>query len=147
MRNDEELVVSKRLWGSNWNKDYVQLEIDHTIDSNDIGGIMVDSVRKWGTPLRKLPQTSKGIRRLEYRMRLNAWTVLMLDWNFNLKYLECGDVKMNLVQIMHMGSFKAYVCDCHTQMNGTSKMYKLAKKFSVLGGVSKVGGKYHLQFS
>ena len=35
---DDELWVSNRLWGSNWNKDYVQVEIDDIIDYNDIGG-------------------------------------------------------------------------------------------------------------
>ena len=34
---DGEPGVSKRLWGSNWNNDYVQVEFGHTIGSNDNG--------------------------------------------------------------------------------------------------------------
>ena len=30
--------VSERLWHSNWNKDHVQVDSDHTIDSYDNGG-------------------------------------------------------------------------------------------------------------
>ena len=34
-----ELRVSKRLWHSNWNNDYIQVDFDHTIDYNDnVGG-------------------------------------------------------------------------------------------------------------
>ena len=35
---DSEPGVSKKLWGSNWNKDHVQVDFDHTINSSDIGG-------------------------------------------------------------------------------------------------------------
>ena len=35
---DGEPGVSKRLWGSNWNKDHMQMDFDHTIASNDNGG-------------------------------------------------------------------------------------------------------------
>ena len=43
-------------------------------------GMMVDSVRKMEeSPLKGLPQTSKNIRGLEYRMHLKAWKVVMLD--------------------------------------------------------------------
>ena len=35
---DGEPGVSKRMWGSNWNKDHVQMEFDLIIDSIDIDG-------------------------------------------------------------------------------------------------------------
>ena len=44
---------------------------------------------------------------------------------------------MNLVQMRHPGSLKAYVREFNTQMNGTTKMDEFAKKCIVLGGVSK----------
>ena len=47
---------------------------------------------------------------------------------------------MNLVQMRHPGPLKAYVRNLNTQMNGTTKMDKFAKKYIVLDGVSKVGG-------
>ena len=34
---DGEPEVSKRLWGSNWNKDHVKMDFDRTIVSNDNG--------------------------------------------------------------------------------------------------------------
>ena len=36
--DDGEPKVSKRLLRSKWNKDHIQVEYDHTIDSNDYGG-------------------------------------------------------------------------------------------------------------
>ena len=47
---------------------------------------------------------------------------------------------MNLVQIRHMRSFKAYVCKVNTEMNATPKMDKFPKKCIFLGEVAKVGG-------
>jgi hypothetical protein len=47
---------------------------------------------------------------------------------------------MNLVQIRHMRSFKAYVCKVNTEMNATPKMDKFPKKCIFLGKVAKVGG-------
>ena len=44
---------------------------------------------------------------------------------------------MNLVQMRHTGSFKAYVHDFNTQMNATHKMNKFAKKCIFLGGLQK----------
>ena len=45
---------------------------------------------------------------------------------------------MNFIQIKHPGSLKAYVCIFHTQMNGTSMMDELSKKYIILGEVSKM---------
>ena len=44
---------------------------------------------------------------------------------------------MNLVQIKHIGSFKAYVHNFNTQMNATPKMDEFAKKCIFLGGLQK----------
>ena len=52
--------------------------------------------------------------------------------------LEGGDVEMKLVQMRHVGSLKAYVCEFNTKMNGTTKIDELAKKLIVLNGVAKV---------
>ena len=52
---------------------------------------------------------------------------------------------MNLVQVRHPGSIKAYVREFHTQMNGKSKIDKLSKKYIVLYGVPKTDDEYHVQ--
>ena len=44
---------------------------------------------------------------------------------------------MNLVQMRHIGSFKAYVSDFNVQMNAISKMDEFAKKCIFLGGLQK----------
>ena len=54
--------------------------------------MMVNFVRKIKEAMKVLLQTSKNIRGLEYRMHPKAWTVVILDWNSNPKFLECGDV-------------------------------------------------------
>ena len=54
---------------------------------------------------------------------------------------------MNLVQIKHPGSLKAYMQKFHKQMNDTSRMNKLFEKCIVLGGVSIAHDEYHVQIS
>jgi hypothetical protein len=44
---------------------------------------------------------------------------------------------MNLVQMRHKGSRKAYVRNFNAQMNATPKMDKFAKKCIFLGGLQK----------
>ena len=44
---------------------------------------------------------------------------------------------MNLIQLRHTGSLKAYVRDFNTQMNVTPKIDKFAKKCIFLGGLQK----------
>ena len=56
---DGEPGVSNRLWGSNWNKDHVQVEFDHTIGSNDNGGHEVDLVRKMEVSFERAPANLK----------------------------------------------------------------------------------------
>ena len=47
---------------------------------------------------------------------------------------------MNLVQMKHTGSIKAYVCKFNTKINDTTNIDELAKKLIVLVGVAKLGG-------
>ena len=46
------------------------MDFDRTIVSNDNGWEMVNLVKKWGSPLKGLPQTSKSVLGLDYRMHL-----------------------------------------------------------------------------
>ena len=46
---------------------------------------------------------------------------------------------MNLVQMRHLGSLKACVCEFNIQMNNTTKMGEFTKKCIVLDGFAKVG--------
>ena len=56
------------------------MEFDHTIDSNDNGGHEGGfGKEKWRSALKGLPQTSKSIWGLEYRMHPKPWKALMLD--------------------------------------------------------------------
>ena len=47
---------------------------------------------------------------------------------------------MNLVEMRHRGSLKAYVRYSNAQMKDTPKMDELSKKFIVLGRVLKADG-------
>lgn len=44
---------------------------------------------------------------------------------------------MNLVQMKHMGSLKAFVHDFNVQMNATLRMDEFAKECIFLGGLQK----------
>ena len=44
---------------------------------------------------------------------------------------------MNLVQMRHTMSFKAYVLDFNTQINATPKIDKFAKKYNFYSGLQK----------
>ena len=70
--------------------------------------VMVDSVRKIEDSFEKAPANLK--KYLVTRI-LNA-----------SKSLEGGDVEMNLVQMRHAGSLKAYVIKFNNKMNGTTKI-------------------------
>ena len=48
-------------------------------------GNMLDLVKKWGSPLKGLPKTSKNVCGLDYRMHIWAWKVVMLGWHSNSK--------------------------------------------------------------
>ena len=73
-------------------------------------------------------------------MHPKAWKVVMLDWNSNPRCLEYDDVGMTLMQIKHPRFLEAYVRELHTQMNDTSKMDEISKKWIDLGGILKAGG-------
>ena len=73
--------------------------------------------------------------------------VLMLDWNCNPKCLEYDDVGINLVQMRHPGTLKAYVRNSNAQMKDAPKMNKFYKNYIILGGILKVMGEYHIQIS
>ena len=60
----------------------------------------------------------------------------LLVERFMSEYQELHE-GMNLVQIRHTGSLKAYVHDFNAQMNATLKMDKFAKKCIFLGGLQK----------
>ena len=60
----------------------------------------------------------------------------LLVERFTLEYQELHE-GMNLVQMRHTRSLKAYVCDFNVQMNATPKMDKFAKKCIILGGLQK----------
>jgi hypothetical protein len=55
---------------------------------------------------------------------------------FTPEYQELWD-GMNLVQMRHTGSLKAYVRDFNAQMNATPKMDEFAKRCIFLGGLQK----------
>ena len=55
---------------------------------------------------------------------------------FMLEYQELSE-GMNLVQMRHTGSLKAYVRDFNAQMNATPKMDEFAKKCIFLGKLQK----------
>ena len=90
---DGEPGVSKRFWGSNWNKDHVQMYFDHTIDYNDDGGMMVHLVRKWKRTFERAPANLGYYLRARILNAPKAWTVVILDWNSNPICLD-GDVGM-----------------------------------------------------
>src|ERR1700738_1744885 len=60
---------------------------------------------------------------------------LLVD-RFAPEYQELRE-GMNLVQMRHTGSLKAYVRDFNAQMNATPKMDEFAKKYIFLGGLQK----------
>ena len=60
---------------------------------------------------------------------------LLVD-RFTPEYQELRE-GMNLVQMRHTGSLKAYVRDFNAQMNATPKMDEFAKKCIFLGGLQK----------
>ena len=63
----------------------------------------------------------------------------LLGKRFTPEYQELCE-GMNLVQMRHMGSLKAYVLNLNAPMNATPKMDKFAKKCIFLGEIAKVGG-------
>jgi hypothetical protein len=60
----------------------------------------------------------------------------MLSERFTPEYQELRE-GMNLVQMRHTGSLKAYVRDFNAQMNATPKMDEFSKKCIFLGGLQK----------
>ena len=60
----------------------------------------------------------------------------LLVERFTPEYQELRE-GMNLVQMRHTGSLKAYVRDFNAQMNATPKMDEFAKKCIFLGGLQK----------
>ncbi|MGH3053573.1 MAG: hypothetical protein ACRDL7_01175, partial [Gaiellaceae bacterium] len=60
----------------------------------------------------------------------------MLSERFTPEYQELRE-GMNLVQMRHTGSLKAYVRDFNAQMNATSKMDEFSKRCIFLGGLQK----------
>ena len=60
----------------------------------------------------------------------------LLIERFTPKYQDLRE-GMNLVQMRHTKSLKAYVHDFNAQMNATPKMYEFAKKCIFLGGLQK----------
>ena len=60
----------------------------------------------------------------------------LLVERFMLKYPKLREA-MNLVQMRHTGSLKAYLCNFNAQINATPKMDKFAKKCIFLGGLQK----------
>ena len=59
---------------------------------------------------------------------------------FTLKNQELCD-RMNLMQMRHTESLKAYVCNCNAQMNATPHMHKVTKNIFFLRWVAKVDGR------
>ena len=55
---------------------------------------------------------------------------------FTLEYQELHE-GMNLVQMRHTGSFRAYVCNFNAQMNATPMMDEFARKCIFFGGLQK----------
>ena len=60
----------------------------------------------------------------------------LLNTRFMREYQELHK-KTNLVQMRHVGSLKAYVCDFNVKMNATPKMNKFSKKCIFLSGLQK----------
>jgi len=60
----------------------------------------------------------------------------MLSERFTPEYQELRE-GMNLVQMRHTGSLKAYVRDFNAQMNATPKMHEFSRKCIFLGGLQK----------
>ena len=80
------------------------MDFDQIIDSNDIGGDDGRVGKEMDEFFERAPAILKNYSGLEYQMHPKAWIVVMLDWDFNSKYLEGGDVEMILVQMRHQGS-------------------------------------------
>ena len=60
----------------------------------------------------------------------------MMSERFTPEYQELREA-INLVQMRHTGSLKAYVRDFNAQMNATPKMDEFSKKCIFLGGLQK----------
>ena len=56
---DGEPEASERLWGSNWNKDHVKMDFDHTIVSNDNGWEYGGFGKEMGESIERTPVNLK----------------------------------------------------------------------------------------
>jgi hypothetical protein len=81
--------------------------------------------------------TSKKIQELKLATNLTwvGFKELLVD-RFTPEYQELRE-GMNLVQMRHTGSLKAYVHDFNAQMNAIPKMDEFAERYNFLGGLQK----------
>ena len=88
-----------------------------------------DHALQWWT--NKKERNSKVVAKLNWI----GFKELLVD-RFMPEYQELQE-EINLVQMKHTGSFKAYVRNFNAQMNRTPMMDKFAKKCIFLGGLQK----------
>ena len=63
---DGEPKFSEKLWRLHWNKDYLQADFDHIIDSNNNVGIRVDLMEKMEESFERAPANLKKYSKSEY---------------------------------------------------------------------------------